>query len=526
MRAPGVWVIVGSCVVLLGLSAASPRAPAAAPRQDAPAALLATVAIGPATTLRGLAAYLDAVSPGASAGLSDQALRRELARAVGVPSLDGVDPASWMYLLVVSAAGRPPMLALLAKVGDAKTVMDSVGGSARIQNGWAVIGDKPVIDRVGTYALTTLAAQPAPSAPGATLYMPHVLARYRTEIDGARKEVAAQSAQAPGDQMTRMMGPFVDGVIGALGEIDQVVVTLEASPDLMALDLAVAPRPNSRLAGFVGIQRPSDYALLDKLPAAAAPTLVIAGHLEGGPYRSGMSELTAVMFGAKEMKAGTEALFKATTGEIAATFRLSPGSGMSAAQLLGVSDMAAANRAFAVWLDGLKPGRTFGPPQMATTIRALPDAPVHDGVTLRGYRTSFDLSKTPPEQRKAMERMVGANGGAETWMAAFDGVGTIVGGPDSSTVAGQVIDAVRGKAPRFVTPPAVAQFLAESRARKDSLAMTLEMAGIVAAATGAAPRGGGDAPMRFSLGFADRRAHLRIAVPVASIRTMMPARRP
>jgi hypothetical protein len=114
MRAFGVWVILGGCVVLLGLRGASPRA-ATAGRQDAPAALLGTVAIGPVTTLRGLAAYVEAVSPGGSAGLNDRALRRKLADAIGVRSLDGVDPTSSMYLLVVEVAaaaldqlGHPP----------------------------------------------------------------------------------------------------------------------------------------------------------------------------------------------------------------------------------------------------------------------------------------------------------------------------------------------------------------------------------------------------------------------------------
>jgi len=162
---------------------------------------------------------------------------------------------------------------------------------------------------------------------------------------------------------------------------------------------------------------------------------------------------------------------------------------------------------------------------MATTIQILPDAPVHDGVTLRGYRTSFDLSKAPPAQRKAMERMMGARG-AETWMAAFDRVGMIVGGSDSAAAAGRLIDAARGKAPRFVTPPAIAQFLTESRARKDSMAMTLDFAGIVASVTGLAAPAGDGAPLMLSLGFADRRAHLRFAAPAACVRGMMAAARP
>lgn len=527
MRSLGVQAIVGACLVLLGLSAAAPRAPAAAPRQDAPAALLATMAIGPVTTLRGLAAYVEAVSPGASAGLNDRALRRELAEAIGVRSLDGVDPASWMYLLVVSTAGQPPMLGLLAKVSDAKTVTDSAAGSVRIRNGWAVLGDRSVIDAVGGYALATLAGQPAPRAPGATLYLPHVVTRYRTEIEEVRRQMDAQLARAPGDQMMRMMGPMVDGMVAALGEIDQVIVTLEASPDVVALDLAVAPRPRSRLARFIEIQRPSDYALLGKLPAAAAPTSVFAGHLDAGPYRDGLFELTAGMFGAggKEMMAALDALFKATTGDLAATLQMSPGSGMALSELFGVTSAAAASRALAGLLDGFGAGRTFESMQVTTTVKALPDAPVHDGVTLRGYHASYNLSKAPPDQRAAMERFSPA-GGVDTRMAVFDGVGTVASGPDSVARMGRLIDAARGKAPRFVAPPAIAEFLTSSRARKDSLAMTLDLAGLFASVAGTAPQAHDDAPLLISLGFADRRAHVRIAAPVAGVRAMMAAAQP
>jgi hypothetical protein len=104
----------------------------------------------------------------------------------------------------------------------------------------------------------------------------------------------------------------------------------------------------------------------------------------------------------------------------------------------------------------------------------------------------------------------------------------VVTGPDSVAAAGRLIDAARGKAPRFVPPPAIARFLTASRARKDSLAMTLDMAGILAGVAGDAPQGHDDAPqghddapLLVSLGFADRRAHVRIAAPVVSIREVM-----
>jgi hypothetical protein len=259
----------------------------------------------------------------------------------------------------------------------------------------------------------------------------------------------------------------------------------------------------------------------------AAPTAVIAGHFEAGPYRDALLEMTAGMYagGAKEMNAALDAFFKATTGDVVATLRLAAGSGMSVGELFGVSDTAAANRAVAATLDVLRPGRDIGSPKLPARLQTLPDAPVHDGVALPGYRTSYDLSKAAPAERKAMEQFAGT-GRTDTRMTAFDGVGTVVTGSDSVAAAGRMIDAVRGKAPRFVAPPAVAQFLTGSRARKDSMAMTLDLVGLLAGMRGGAPQAHDDAPLLVSLGFADRRAHFRIAAPVTSIRAMMAVLQP
>ena len=509
----------GGCLVVLAVVLAATRAEAA-PRADAaPAELLATVAIGPVTTLRGLQAYLEAVTPGAGAGLNDRVLRRAITQLIGVSSLDGVDPASWMYLLVVSTVDTPS-IGLLTRVADAQVLAASAGGKLVIKGGWAVIGGKPVIDRAAGFAFATLATQPTPTAPSATVYFAHVLSRYRNEIDVARRQVAAAVVQAGSSNgMMRMMGGFVDDLHAALGDIERIDVTIEATPELAAIDLALAPRPKSRFASFVAVQRPSDYGLLGKLPAAPRAAGVVAGHFEAGPYHDGMVEMSAAVYGTgvDELRTTIGALMKVCTGDIAMILQMSPDTGMSAGQLFGVSDTAAANRAISGMLDQFKSGRTVDANDISTTVTTLPDAPSHEGVVLRGYRTTYDLSKAPPAQRKAIERISRA-GGTDTRMAAFDKVGTVVAGPDAVADAGRLIDAARGKAARFVPSPRLAEFLADSRARKDSMVMTFDIAGLMAIATGAPPQGGPEAPFVMSLRFADRRAHLRIDAPVASVR--------
>jgi hypothetical protein len=525
--------MTGSCLVALAVFFAgspvdaAPRAAPAPRAEPAPAELLATVTIGPVTTLRGLQAYLEAVTPGAGAGLNDRVLRRAIAEVIGVSSLDGIDPASWMYLLVVSTVDTPS-IGLLARVADAQVLAASAGGKLVIKGGWAVIGGKPVIERAGGFAFATLAAQPTPTAPSATVYFAHVLSRYRNEIDVVRRQVAAAVVQAgSSDGMMRMMGGFADDVYAELGDVEQVDVTVEATPELAAIDLALAPRPKSRFASFVAVQRPSDYGLLGKLPAAPRAAGVVAGHIEAGPYHDGLVAMSAAIYGTgiDEIRTTVGALLKACTGDIAMVLQMSPDTGMSAGQLLGVSDTAAANRAIAGMLDLFKSGRTVDSNQISTTLTTLPDAPSHEGVVLRGYRTTYDLSKAPPAQRKAIERIARA-GGTDTRIAAFDKVGTVVAGPDALADAGRVIDAARGKAARFVPSPTLAGFLADSRARKDSMVMTFDVTGLIAVAAGAHPQDGPEAPFLVSLRFADRRAHLRIAAPVASVRAAAAAGKP
>jgi hypothetical protein len=150
------------------------------------------------------------------------------------------------------------------------------------------------------------------------------------------------------------------------------------------------------------------------------------------------------------------------------------------------------------------------------TIKANPGTTVHDGVALRSYEATYDLSKMPPAQRQAMEATLpGAQ--VRTQIATFDALGVIALGPDSLTEAGLAIDAARGKAPHFVAPTLTGELLAASRARKDSVAMMMDLGALLAKITGSAPTTA--APILMSLGCADHNAHLRLVLPVVTLRT-------
>jgi hypothetical protein len=515
-------------LALFGLVAILPAAAHGEPAQ-APVELLASVAIGPAM-LRNLAAYADAVKPGTGASVAEPAVRAGLASAAGASSLDGFDPASWSYLLVAGLDGAPA-LAVVSKVSDAKKLAASAGPAhVMSKRGWAIVGPQAVVERVGAYALATLPTH-HPGALTATVYMPHVLALYKTQIDAARSQILATMAGPGAGQMAPLLTGYVEGLLSLVTDTEKAVVTLEATPELASLDLALVPRPGSRLAKFAALQRPSNYALLDRLPDISA-ALLFGGHLEMGPYREHLLEMMASFYGpsiSKELLAGMDAVARVMTGEMAVAARFGPGPGIVFTQLFGVSDTAAIDKAFAAIFALFKDGKTFDTMGISTTVKTNTGTVAHDGVALRSYETSYDLSKAREVDRKALESMVPKTV-TRVHVGAFDRLGMVVFAPDSLAEARRAIDAARGKAPRFAAPQIVGQLLASSRARKDSVAIMMDLGSImatIAAAAGAPGRApSGVQPIVLSLGCADHNAHFRIGVPATTARTAVNSGKP
>ncbi|HSS01091.1 MAG TPA: hypothetical protein VLM79_28735 [Kofleriaceae bacterium] len=521
------WVAVGALAMVAALPVAAHAEPAPPPE------LLLNVAIGPAPTLRSFAAYVEAVKPGSGVAISEPFVRAGLASAAGVSSLDGFDPASWTYLLVASVEGTPA-IAVVSKVRDAKQLTANVSAGAstmQLKGGWAIVGPKPVVDLVDAWALAALPAQRAPSAMNATVYVPNVLAAYKAQIEQARANMVALMSGPSIGTMGPMMTSYVDGILSGIADTEKAVITLETTAELASLDLALFPRAGTRLAKFVSMQRPSNYALLDRLPEMSA-AMIFGGHLELGPFRQGMLEMTAKLYGpadTQEMLAGLEAVAKVATGEMAMATRFSPGAGMSFTQLFGVSDTAAADRAFAALFALFGDGKVFEAMGIGTKIKVNPGTVTHNGVAMRSYEASYDLSKVPAADRKAMEAVVPktAIGGH---VAAFDHLGLVALAPNSQVEAERAVDAARGKAPHFTAPAVAGQMLASSRARKDSMAAVLDIGAILSAIPtmpGAPPRAPiGPIVFVLSFGCADRHAHFRIAAPASSARTAVNAAKP
>ena len=485
-----------------------------------PSDLLATVALGPETTLDGARSFIDTVKPGSGAVVAT--VPQLIAKAVGAGSLTGIDPKGWSYLLL-SDDGTTKGMVMLVPVRDARALTAAAKpAQVTVKGAWAVIGAKPLVDHVATYAFTVAPTLPRPSQPTAIVNLPAVLTRYNTAA--VRQQLVAAAASPNGATIAPMLEGYYDGMLALANDSEQVIVTLDMTKDLGAIDLTLVPKVGSRLATFIALQKPADLALLDKLPAVAAPMMMV-GHLDMGPYRDGLFAMAGQMYGvgtsatggaAKDLIGAVAEVVKATNGDFAMTMTMTPGHAMTIDQVFGLTDMASADKAIARALDLFKAPRTMDALKIKSTIKAT--APTtYDHITLRGYEIKQDLASVPAEERKAMEAMM-PGGVMAARIATFDGVGVVAIGSDSVAEAKHVIDAARGKATHYTPSREVTSLLDTVRVRKESFGFVIDV-GALAARLTSTPAPGSE-PILMSMGYADHNAHIRFAITAATLKLL------
>jgi hypothetical protein len=316
--------------------------------------------------------------------------------------------------------------------------------------------------------------------------------------------------------MAGMTDSYFDGLMTAARDSDRVDVVLDGSKDLGGVDLALVPRRGTRLATFVAAQRPSSYALLDKLPAGTSP-IVMAGHLVSGPYRQGLLELMTKIYGASLPGDGAAAmaeLMKAASGEIAMRMTMAPGKPMELVEVFGLDDAARFDGALGKMLGLFAKPRTLDGMGTKSTFVAIPSTPAHDGVTPRGLDVTYDFTALPAATRTQMAAMFGG-GTMHMHVATFDKLAGVAMGVDSAAMVGAVIDTARGHAVAAAPSAAVTALLAGSRARQESVAMVMDLGVLMGA-------GAGDRAVMMSLGFAGGAFHVHLALPTATVKALTP----
>lgn len=441
----------------------------ARPRNGAPPPeLIASIACDPNVVRRDIQTFLEAVQPGTDSSLSETELQAELARAVGASSLAGLEPS---YLFVVDA--NPPGMALVGTHANMKELLAKVAPASGVVRGkWVAIGSRPILDRIADYALDVAVGQRRPTVLTMTLYASQVMARHRAEIVALRDRWVAKAVGPTFGVSTPAMA-YIDWLFDLLEETSKLKVELHIKPQLVALDVALEPRLRSRFAQFVAAQRPTDYALLERLPATPAP-IRFGGRIAMGPYAadscsSGKGGAALI----RRTHAACEALTRVVTGDLAMMMSMPPVVGVVA--LFGLSDTAVADKAIADMLDALKDGSTTSVNGRLTTSKTNLVATAHDGVQLRSIDLTFDVSNLPGALRHVPDGLYSSSKGTRLQLATFDRLGLMSLIENRAGIAEHTIDAARGKSPRYVAPAVVRDLLVTSRKRKDSFALILDL---------------------------------------------------
>jgi hypothetical protein len=353
-----------------------------------PPELAITVAFGSAAARDRVRAYAERFSVGSGSVLADPILRQRLARVVGASSLDGLDP---VYALVVDLDG--PQIALLGTVVDAKALAAGAGAAqVAVKGRWAVVGSKQVLDRLGPYALGTIATQRAPTALTATVWFRQILARHKAALDGHLQLLTRGMSLLPGG----LSGPFLGlltQVATMMTETEKLTATLAVTPELASLDLSITPVPGSGFAKLLATARPSEFGLLDRLPERSF--LRAAGRLSAASHRGPRNLIGEPVDAAADREPGIPIpdLFTDTTGDFAFSLSVAPRTGVTFMNLFGVVGTQAADRAIQERLARLESGTVVTAIGMSAKVKTRPITTTHDGVVIRGVDLTSDLSR-------------------------------------------------------------------------------------------------------------------------------------
>ncbi|MBK7075413.1 MAG: hypothetical protein IPH44_24300 [Myxococcales bacterium] len=480
--------------------------------QPAPDGLLVTASVGdPLATLTALVAYADAVKPGIGAMLSPAAAI-QLAASQGV-DLRGVDLTRPVRAFLLDPrAHAVPVIAVVAVADEAalRAQVAALGFEVVLHGGWAAIGDRAGLRAAAPYALTTAVATAPPALPRVTIAVATVMTHYRAEV------------QAFFDQMVAMqppvaragMAPWLAWYADVFAQLDRVELDLTADRARAGLALRLVPRPDGSIAAFARQQRPGEFKLLERMPAAA---VAMGGRLDTSAVFARMLELSRpnlIAMGGTEIADVAMTAFARwpalANGENAVTAVPIPGK-LAVAALWDISDGAAAQ---ALWLDYLTALGRGQQGLMQTQVDT-------NAARYRGVR--FARARSTSSSTAMQPGMALYGGQLDVAYAVPGPLFAMAMGGDSLGQLRQLTDvALPRKRPR-PTPPALAATLALARAAHDSYVIAVDAPVVRAGFTGgAAPAPSTDELALLALGFDGDAVVLRAALPATQLAPLLP----
>jgi hypothetical protein len=495
------------------------------PTPPPPDAVVATVSTASlAKAVGGIRDYAEAIRPGTGLFVREELIAASLAREAGAVSLEGLDLAGPVHLILLDG---PTRTVVVGKAADRAALEKGRGGAhLSVRDGWALVGPKDAVELVAPWAVPGLVGARTASAPGsieATAWIDRLMTRHAAAITEMRQAVVSQMSAAD-PQNGAVMAEYMTAIFNLAGDSARLTATFLIDGDSADLDLALVPKPGSALAGFIAAQKPTDFAAVETLPAAAPTAMVMAGRLALGPYRK-----AALAMFTKMMNVGEDQLFERVftqladlaTGDFAAGFSVTPG-GVTMIEVIPVSDASAAEKAIREVVVATATGTPVSSMGIRLTHTGHPDLARHGGAVIHGVTTTVDLDSAPPLQRDLLARMYG-DGGQKMHLAFPPGA--LIASIGELTLCEQAIDARTGQAARLRLAPSLASFVQAARARRDSILFVMDLVALLrtfraATLPGAAPPAAGLAApgVALSLGFADRSAHLHITLLAETLR--------
>lgn len=475
-----------------------PSSPAAMP-----AAVLATFSIGdPKGQMAELSAYVDAMQPGMGAMVGANFLPA-LSGMVGAPGLDGYDLTKPLHILILDPKKGGGEVLLVMAVADQQKLVGSVGGDAMVQvhGGFAAIGKGPSLVAASPYALSNLARTKPAAHPVAVFHMNKIMDSYGADVQ-------RQLQQSMGASKTPAEQKAADAMVKALSSVERIEGSLMASAQTATLSFAVFPVASSVLAQWGTMQKPSDYSVASRLPNA--PWLMVgAGHIELGPMASFWADMAS-------------AQGNAAVGDLFASFGQDMAIGIwvkdKAVRVAGLAAVkAGADKALATYLTDYAKKMAADPKAMdSMEVTSKANAYKTGGATLHEI-TVKPGKNTDPAAAKEFTTTFGKGGIksyfglAGSWMVFALDKATA-----AKALAAKAVSGARAKAPKGALGKVFADAIAESKQRKESGVIAIDLA-----QAAKDPKQAKGALVTLGLGFQGPVIHARMTIPPATGRFMM-----
>lgn len=463
--------------------------------------------------------FADGVQPGVSAMVTlDSLLMGAAQEGIDLSGVDFGKPVRVLWLNpskyqlpFVAVVGVKDEAALTAAVKSEAAA--SAGLRIQIHQGYAAIGSFETLSAAGGYALTTLAASAPPANPTVDIDVKYLVAAYQPFLE----MIAQQASVAADPSQKAMMEATMTAYMSMFRQIDKASLSLELVGDHASLVTSVRPLDGTTFASFVGAQKPSQFALIGRVPAGP---ITMGGYMDFAQVWSVFGELMKPMM-AQMYGDATPAVMKfwdqwvaLKTGESAISIDLSSSSfGMSG--LWDVDNAAAAAKMWTEYFTAL-----VKTPIATMTVKT-------GTVTQKGVKISTAKfspgANMPPEQKVFYDQMGGSFSGG---FAAIGKQLVFAFGTDATAGAKKMVDVAKAKptAPRAT----LATVIADAKQRGESYLVAFDLAAIKdrfapapATGNGPGPKSAGTAePGAFALGVAGGALQMRLTLPAAQVKLL------